>query len=252
MWSKVSNSVGSRFYTGAAMVLLTVGWSASSSGQGSPAPAKAPEKKGSLQQRIMLSPPGLVYRTSFEDVVGVYSDWLDSYYAPRYTSLSIGPETEALDAKKARKKEMIQANLLEFGSVATGWDNTALKAEYSYGNGESMTYVTLPGGTRRFLFFFDRRLWKVYDEYELREGGALGASYDAAVTRLTRLFGVQPVKVPRQPDVGRYYDQAVWLDPLSLVRLIDRHGEQLVVLSFSDRRIEENLGAYRKSKPPTP
>jgi hypothetical protein len=52
--------------------------------------------------------------------------------------------------------------------------------------------------------------------------------------------------VPADYDKGRPFDEAEWKDPDKVIRAIDR-GQTLAVV-YADRKIQEDLGRYRKAK----
>jgi hypothetical protein len=140
----------------------------------------------------------------------------------------------------------LRRSRIEFGSTPTGVDQSALKGEYSYNNNESMAVITLSSGTKRHFFFFNDRLWKIYDEHKLKKGGNLGDNFQEAVKALSKRFGVAPKMITADYDKGRPFDEAEWRDPDKTIRAIDR-GQTLGVV-YAERRIHENLGQYRKNK----
>jgi hypothetical protein len=205
---------------------------------------KTKEKGG---KRIALSPEGLKYGMSLESIGKLYDKQFDTDFLPLYKKASPGPETDALDAELKQRKGEVRRSKVEFGQTPTGVDQTPLKGEYSYANGESMGRLTLKSGTERYFFFFADKLWKVYDAHKLKEGGPLGASYAEAVKKLNTRFGSAGKKVPANSAAGQNFDETQWITADMVIRAIDR-GDLLAV-AYCDREIQDKLPSMRRNKP---
>jgi hypothetical protein len=207
---------------------------------------KAGKEKDRGGKRIALSPQGLKYDMSLEAIAKLYDKVFDQEYLPLYKKASPGPETEALDAEIKQKKAEVRRSKVAFGQTPTGVDQTPLKGEYSYANGESMGRMTLRSGTERYFFFFGDRLWKVYDAHKLKKGTPLGETFDEAVKSLGPRFGGPGKRVPAKPAEGQNFDEVHWLTADMLIRAIDR-GD-IIAVAYVDRGIHEKLPQMRKNK----
>jgi hypothetical protein len=214
---------------------------------GADKPAKGGGGPGSVSKKIALSPEGLKFGQGLEAIAHLYDKVFDEEYLPLYKKAAPGPETEALDAEIKQRKAEVRRSKVDFGNTPTGVDQTALKGEYSYANGESMARLTLRSGTERFFFFFNDRLWKVYDEHKLKKGSPLGENYAAAVKTLGGKFGGAPKKVPASPDKGQNFDESVWTTPDMVIRALDR--DSIVAVVYADRDVQEDLPKRRKNHP---
>jgi hypothetical protein len=152
-----------------------------------------------------------------------------------------------LDAELAEKKQLLRRSKLEFGGLPSGLDNTPLRGEFTYNNGESMTRVKLRSGVERHFFFFGDRLWKVYDAHRLSKKNKLGASYEEVTSNLGKQFGHAPRSLGADGAAGRDFDQVDWQDAETIVRMVD-HGGGKAALIYVDRKIEENLSKHRTNK----
>jgi hypothetical protein len=202
---------------------------------------------GQLNRKIRLAPKGLAWGLGVKQVSRLYDRVFDNQFLPLYKKAQPGVETKALDAELEDKKKLIKRNLVAFGNLPTGVDQTPLKGEYSYRNGESMTKVTLRSGTVRHFFFFDDKLWKIYDEHKLRKGGPLGESYDEAVKVLSKRFRAGPKKVAADFNKNQPFEEAQWKGEDLMVRAIDRGGD-LIALVYVDPSVQGRLGDLRKNK----
>ncbi len=215
----------------------------SSKDKGKDSKDKEKDKGG---KRVALSPEGLKFGMSLESIAKLYDSNFDKEFLPLYKKASPGPETDALDADIKQRKMEVRRSKVEFGQTPTGVDQTPLKGEYSYANGESMGRMTLKSGTERYFFFFSDRLWKVYDAHKLKKGSPLGETYDEAVKKLGPKLGGPGKRMPAKPDAGQSFDETQWTTADMVIRAIDR-GDVVAVV-WADREIQEKLPSMRKNK----
>jgi hypothetical protein len=214
--------------------------------------APAPTGPAKFKGKLVLSPKGLSWGDSLEAVAKLYDKEFDKQFLPLYKKAQPGPQMTALDAELRDKKALIRRNRIEFGTLPTGVDQSPLKGEYSYMNGEMMTKVKLRTGVMRYFFFFKNRLWKIYDDHKLRKGGAYGESWDEALKIITKKYGgVAPYKLEPDYQKGRNFEEAQWRDNGStVIRVINR--EPMLGLVYQDANIYFNLSKYRVNKPKDP
>jgi hypothetical protein len=208
--------------------------------------SKGKEKKDTGGKRIALSPEGLKFDMSMEAIAKLYDKTFDTEFLALYKKASPGPETDALDAELRQRKGELRRSKVEFGQTPTGVDQTPLKGEYSYANGETMGRMTLKSGTERYFFFFGDKLWKVYDAHKLKKGSPLGETYEEAVKKLAPRFGGPGKKVPAKPEQGQNFDETHWTTADMVIRAIDR-GDVMAV-AYCDRDVQERLPQMRKNK----
>ena len=209
-------------------------------------PAAAHGAVGQLVKKIHLQPKGLEWGMSVKRVSDLYKREIDREFLKLYKKAEPGVEMKALDAEVDDRKGLIVRNKLEFGQLPTGMDSTPLKGEYSYKNGESMTWITLTNGTKRNFFFFDDKLWKVYDEHPLKKGGKLGETFDEAIAFLTKKLGAAP-KITEADFKATFFKEGSWANNELLIRAVDR-GNSLGLV-YVDKSVQDSLSKYRKVKP---
>ena len=202
---------------------------------------------GSVGKKIALAPEGLKFGMSLEAIAKLYDKTFDQEYLPLYKKAAPGPETEALDAEIKQRKAEVRRSKVDFNNTPTGVDQTALKGEYSYANGESMARLTLRSGTERYFFFFNDRLWKVYDEHKLKKGSPLGENYAEAIKVLITKYGSPPKKMPANPEKGQFFDESVWTTPDMVIRAVDR--DSTLAMVYADRDVQEDLPKKRRNHP---
>ena len=209
--------------------------------------AKKKQKVGpgptEIDKKIKLSPDGLKFGATVEEISKLYETVFEKDFVPLYQSVEPGPRMAELDAELADKKKLIMRNKLDFGALPSGLDNTPFGGEYTYNNGESMTHVTLRTGVERYFFFFGNHAWKVLDVHKLGKEDKLGATYDDVVKKLTKQFGKPPRVRAADPSLKRL-DQVDWQDKETIVRVIDFGGSKAAV-GYIDRKVEEGIDRYR-------
>jgi hypothetical protein len=215
------------------------------------APTKSEKPKESSGKGAIPMPvfPGLKFGMSLEQIARLNDKDLDSEYKKKF--IAAGPSgTLQVEDELRDKKQVLRRSRIDFQDTPTGIDQSALKGEYSYGNGESMARTsprTRDDGKdipARYYFFFNDKLWKIYEEYKLGPKSNLGTDFDSAIKKLTKHFGgVDPLKVPANYDKGQSFDEAVWHDSDKLIRAINR-GDTLGVI-FEEKSTHDNLAKLR-------
>jgi hypothetical protein len=192
--------------------------------------------------------PGLKFGMSLEQIAKLNDKDLDGEFKKRFLAAS---PTQSLQVEEELrdKKSVFRRSRIEFLDTPTGIDQSALKGEYSYGNKESL--ARMPARTRddgkeipaRHFFFFNDKLWKVYEEYKLGPKSNLGVDFDSAVAKLSKVFGGPPQKVAADFQKGQSFDEAVWRDGEKIIRAVDR-GDTLGMV-FVDKSVQESLPKLR-------
>lgn len=228
-----------------ALSLAATTASAEGGKDGKAAKAAAQGKAGELPKKIQLQPKGLEWGMSIKRISDLYKRVFDAEFLPLYKKAQPGVEMKTLDAELDDKKALILRYRIDFGQLPTGVDSTPLKGEYSYKNGESMTHVMLSNGTTRNFFFFDDKLWKIYDEHPLKSGGKLGENFDEAVKILSKKLGAPP-KIVEADFKSSFFKEGSWQNSELVIRAVDRGN--VLGLVYVDRSVQDSLSKYRKVK----
>ncbi len=192
---------------------------------------------------------GLRWGMSHAEVVKVHTDtggviWKD--YDEKLARARLGPEMTALEGEREQEKAAFGRNYLEFNDTPTGFDATALRPEYSYRNREALLWIYRQG-KKRFFFFINDRLWKIYDEVRLGENSPLGGSFLEAVKKTNARVGGQGhvVEIDRAKSV--YFTTVEWKDGASHLRLLDRStaSEPLAGVVVEENATLANLATLR-------
>lgn len=211
-----------------------------------------PAAPGEITKPIALSPKGFKFGLNNEQIAKLYDKVFEQEFVPLYRRVQPGPRMEALDAELAAKKGLIRRSVVKFGNSATGVDETPLRGEYTYRNDESMSRINLRNGTVRHFFFFGNRSWKIYDERPLRKGSMLGTSFETATAAIAKAMGAPPILLAADPEQGRSFDEAIWMNDDLLVRLVNREYQGKVGLVYVSKAVQQNITSYRKNKEEDP
>jgi hypothetical protein len=134
-----------------------------------------------------------------EGVARLYDSWWEKRFVPKYQKTNPGPKTRELDYQLTEKKKALR-RVVKFDGRSASFDKSDFREEFVHGNGEAMTSAKLVrrgapeagaksvSYTRRFFFFQDK-LWKIYDEYKLEADGPFGAELKEAAARIEASLG---------------------------------------------------------------
>ena len=103
-------------------------------------------------------------------------------------------------------------------------------------------------GKKRYFFFINDRLWKIYDEVSLAEGGPLGAAYLDAVNKLNEQLNAQGRVQQPDPAKGIRAMTVDWKDGANRLRAVDRSGDKVVGLVVEESATLANIAALRPNK----
>jgi hypothetical protein len=215
--------------------------------QGKDKPAEKGAGVGVLDKAIGIPPKGLHWDLTLEGVAKLYDKVFEDEYLPLLKKAEPGNQQTALEDELKTKQGILRRGRIDFGAIPTGVDQSPLKGEYSYKNGESMASLRLRSGTERHFFFFNDRLWKVYDEHKLTKGGTLGENFEEAVQILNKRFGAPGKAIPSDYEKGRPFDEVQWRDPEKLIRAVDRGN--VLGMVYASKTYQDNLAQYRKNQP---
>lgn len=227
---------------------------------GSPSPAAggkpATGKGGEPPQVASLAPfaDGVKWGISHAELTKLYTQtngviWKD--YDEKLAKARVGPEQTALEAEREQVKAAFSRSYIEFKDTPTGYDATGIRSEYTYKNKEALMWIQRQG-KKRYFFFINDRLWKMYDEVPLAEGGPMGKAYLDAVNKLNAQLNAQGRVQGADASKGIDATTVDWKDGVSRLRAVDRSGDRVVGIVIEESSTVSNLAALRPNKPVDP
>jgi hypothetical protein len=169
---------------------------------------------------------------------------IDKDFDPQLRKAAPGVQQRSLEAERDAVKVAFGQSTMDFGSTPVGLDSGALGKEYTYGNRETAMLMRA-NGKKRYYFFINDKLWKVYDEVVLGGAAAMGATFNEIDAKLSTKFATQP---RRSTQDG--YPQIDWQDQTTHLRVIDRTSENIVGMVIEDRATLSQLASLRTHAPP--
>ncbi|MBX3208110.1 MAG: hypothetical protein KF764_23895 [Labilithrix sp.] len=175
--------------------------------------------------------------------------WKD--YDEKLAKARVGPEQTALEAEREQVKAAFSRSFIEFKDTPTGYDTTGIRSEYTYKNKEALMWIQRQG-KKRYFFFINDRLWKMYDEVPLADGGPMGKAYLDAVNRLNAQLNAQGRVQGADAAKGIDATTVDWKDGTSHLRAVDRSNDHVVGIVVEDSGTLSNITALRPNKPADP
>ena len=231
--------------------------SGSGDGLGSPPAGKAAVGKGGDAPQVGTLAPfmdGLKWGMSHADVTKQFTQtngiiWKD--YDEKLAKARVGPEQTALEAEREQAKAAFSRSYVEFKDTPTGYDTTGIRNEYTYKNKEALMWIQRQG-KKRYFFFINDRLWKMYDEVPLAEGAPMGKTFLESVNKINAQLNAQGRVQQADPAKGIAATTVDWKDGANHLRAIDRSGDRVVGVVIEDNNTVSNLAALRPNKPEDP
>ena len=225
-----------------------------------PPPPSGPAGKASKGEPTPVSSlssmmDGMRWGMSHADLTKAFTEnggiiWKD--YDAKLAKARVGPEMTAIEAEREGAKQAFGRSYIEFKDTPTGYDATGIRGEYTYRNRESLMWITREGKPKRYFFFINDRLWKMYDEVPLSESGALGKSYIDAVNKMNAQVGAQGRIQGADPAKGISATTVDWRDGSSHLRVVDRTGDRVAAVVVEDSGTLGNLTSLRPNKTEDP
>ncbi|MEY4548171.1 MAG: hypothetical protein RL685_4366 [Pseudomonadota bacterium] len=222
---------------------------------GGSAAAAAPQAPAAAA--FELEADGVAFGMTSDQVARLYDRWWDRHFIAKYRKANPGPKTRELDYQLEEQKKILR-RVAKFDGLTSTYDKADFREEFAHGNAEAMssTKVLRRGGatesaakavgyTRRFFFFQDK-LWKVYDEYRLEPQGPLGASFKDATDRIAASLApnAKRTRGPTSPWESVLFDTGT-----SRVRVIKLAADRVAVVRADNVLAKTVLDARVKNAP---
>lgn len=219
-------------------------------GKGATGKAATPKGEAPTVGSLANFMDGLRWGMSHAEVQKMFTEtggviWKD--YDEKLAKARVGPEQTALEAEREQVKQAFGRSFIEFKDTPTGYDATGIKGEYTYRNKESLMWIQRQG-KKRYFFFINDRLWKIYDEVPLADAGPWGKSYIEAVNNLNAKLGAQGRVQGADAAKGIDATTVDWKDGSSHLRAVDRSGEHVVAVVIEDANTLGNIASLRANK----
>ena len=179
----------------------------------------------------------------------------DKDFDPQLVRVQPGVQQKTLESVRDNLKAALVNSWIEFKDTPKGYDSTGIRGEYSYRNHEAL--LSLDRNSKHRFFFFigatpGERLWKIYDEVPLIEGGPLGKTFQEAVTKLQGALNQAGRVRAADPAQGIFATTVDWQDGTTRLRAVDRSNGKIVGIVLEERNTLNNLDRLRANKTEDP
>ena len=126
-----------------------------------PAPMVSAEHKKALAEKF----GGFKFGMSKDDVLGVLQKQIDEQYDDKIKGTTDIATQDRLRKDKKAELPRVASTYIAFDSKTSPWDVSIVDGEFAHNTNESMMeHWENEGGKnqRRFFFFYDNKLWKMY------------------------------------------------------------------------------------------
>ena len=210
-------------------------------------PAEKPTDAPTVSKAIQIQPKTLTWGIDRTKLGDIYDKVIDEDYKARYAKLQPGsPDMASLDAEVVEKKSEFRRSYTEFNGVATGYDQTPLRPEYTYLNKEALMVVDR-GGKVRYFFFIQGKLWKIVDVIKIGEKSKWGKTFVEAAALAAKAYGVEGRVRDADAAQGRPFAEVDWKDSATHVRAVDWGNDQAAFV-FEDNATLANIVSLRPNK----
>jgi hypothetical protein len=203
---------------------------ASAKGASKKKKAVATQKKGVTQADVQVAPPNAEQKKALAELKGVFnfgmtkdeviatlSKQIEQRYTEQIRATSDVYAQDQFRKEKSKEIALITSSYTEFKGVKTGWDVSLIDQEFAHNTDESMLVVWENSGDkdqRRFFFFFEGKLWKMFVAIGTKALPEERRSFDAFRTVLEARYGLGKVESGRE----------TWKTPDFEVQAVDRLG----------------------------
>jgi hypothetical protein len=127
----------------------------------SPPPMVTAEHKKALAEKF----GGFKFGMTKDEVLGVMQKQIDEQYEDKIKATTDIAMQDRLRKEKKTEVARVASTYIEFDSKTSPWDVSIIDGEFAHNTNESMMeHWENEGGKnqRRFFFFYDHKLWKMY------------------------------------------------------------------------------------------
>jgi hypothetical protein len=210
-----------------------------------PKPRKAMAVSAEHRKALAKLTGGYKFGMTRDEVIAVFSKQLDEEYDERIKATTDIPTQDRLRRDKKNEVNRLQQSYISFDDgKPSPWDVSIVDAEFAHNTGEAMLERWEKQGglnQRRFFFFFDGKLWKMFISLDLSILPEDERNFAAFEEKMERAYG------PGEVESNRI----IWRTADIEARAIDKlksYGMLAVVIE--DSSVRRQVDATREAKAP--
>lgn len=117
---------------------------------------------------------------------------------------------DAIRRELTSEIEKVNDSMVKFDGQKTGWDVSLIDHEFAHNDGESM-FVIWEKDQRRFLFFFNGKLWKQFIAFNAEHPAFAGKGFDDFAEIIQKRYGTASVTFRKQrTNDEQTFDHLEW------------------------------------------
>jgi hypothetical protein len=210
-----------------------------------PKPKKAvPPVTAEGKKKLAELYAGFKFGMTKDEVIGVLKKQIEQSYEERIKATTDVTAQDRLRAERRAEIARITQSYISFEGKRTGWDVSIIEDEFAHNTGESMfERWENQGGKnqRRFFFFHDGRLWKMFVSLDVSILPADKKNFETFVKVMQGQYGAGDV----EPGL------ITWRAGEFDVRALDKlKTYDALALAIEDPRVKKELIAIREAKAP--
>lgn len=176
----------------AVSISLMMGLSASAAADKKKKAAQAPKAPAVASEQTVRAIGELAGKFTWgmspEEVQKLVASDIESRYTERIKAEGSPFKQDALRRDMAEEVDKFKRSYVKFEAAATGWDVSIVDREFAHSNNESMM-VIWEKDQRRFLFFWDNKLWKQFIAFNNEHPAFAGKTFDDFANVIQRRYG---------------------------------------------------------------
>lgn len=123
-----------------------------------------------------------------DEAMKLVTDDIRARYTERIQAASNAFEQDALQKQMADEIARLKASYVQFDGHKTGWEVSIVDHQFASNNDESM-FIVGEKDQRRFLFFYQGKLWKQFIAFDAQNPAFAGKSFDDFADIVQRRYG---------------------------------------------------------------
>ncbi len=159
------------------------------------APAQA-KKPSHAAARAVAAPPRAIselagkftWDLSPDQSMKMVTDDIAAQFDEKIKNETVSAKQDELIRQREEAVAKVKNSYVKFDGQKTGWDVSIVDHEFAHKNGESM-FVLLEKDQRRFLFFYNDRLWKQLIAFNAENPNFAGKKFDDFATVVQKRYG---------------------------------------------------------------
>jgi hypothetical protein len=189
---------------------------------------------------------GFKFGMTKDDVIGVLAKQIDAQLEDKIKATTDIAAQDRFRKDKKSEVAKISQSYTAFEGKKTGWDVSIIDGEFAHNTNESMleNWENKDGkNQRRFFFFYDGKLWKMFVQLDVSILPAEKRTFDTLQAYMTAKYG--------PGDLDTTMNKLSWHTDAFDVRAVDRLRDyDAIAISIEDGKVAREVASVREQHAP--